>query len=184
MTATSLRDALASLEGRRLTGVVPLGPKTMAIAFDGKPRAFLWIRLEPKRASLALDERLPISPDPRGTPFGGLERPLRGLEVRSLDGAEGPEGFLTFSLSDPALAESEGTPAAETHRLSLSAEGPRISFALRIAEGDRVLWALDRKEEAAADAEGAGAEPAGPPPAVPAPLAAPAAQSAPVAPPP
>jgi hypothetical protein len=156
MTPSSLRGALASLEGRRLTGVVPLGPKTMAIAFDGKPRAFLWIRLEPKRASLALAERMPISPDPRGTPFGGLERPLRGLDVRSLDGAEGPEGFVTFSLSDPALAERGEGPAEETHRLSLSAEGPRISFSFRAAEGDRVLWALDRKEEAAADAEAAG----------------------------
>ncbi|HET7904204.1 MAG TPA: NFACT RNA binding domain-containing protein, partial [Candidatus Eisenbacteria bacterium] len=47
-------------------------------------------------------------------------------------------------------------PAEETHRLSLSAEGPRISFSFRAADGDRVLWALDRKEEAAADAEAAG----------------------------
>lgn len=155
MTASTLRDALASLVGRRLTGVVPLGPKTMAIAFDGAPRAFLWIRLEPKRASLALAERMPIPPDPRGTPFGGLERPLRGLDVRALDGAEGPEGFLALSLGDPSLADSDGPAAARTgatHRLALSAEGPRISFALRLAEGDRVLWALDRKEEAAADA--------------------------------
>lgn len=70
-----------TLHGRRLTGVVPLGPRAIALSFDGQPRAFVWIYLEPKRATLALADRMPISPDPRGTPYGGLERPMRGLHL-------------------------------------------------------------------------------------------------------
>lgn len=138
-----------TLHGRRLTGVVPLGPRAIALAFDGTPRAFIWIFLEPKRATLALADRMPISPDPRGTPFGGLERPLRGLHVVETRVEEGVGGGVLFSLAAPG---DGAEAAAETHRLSLTAEGPRIAFSLRVAAENRVLWALDRREEAAADA--------------------------------
>ncbi len=137
-----------SLEGRRLTGVVPLGPRAIALAFDGTPRAFIWIFLEAKRATLALADKMPISPDPRGTPYGGLERPLRGLHLLRAEATEGMAGEVLFSLAAPGDGAEAGV---ETHRLSLSAEGPRIAFSLRLAEENRVIWALDRKEEAAAD---------------------------------
>jgi len=138
------------LVGRTLTGVVPLGPKAMALAFDGRPRAFLWILLEQKRATIALDEWMPISPDPRGTPFGGLERPLRGLRVAAIEVRGGEDGVLDLSLVSSGPEEA-GAPAgaSETHRLTLAAEGPRIAFAFRAIDGDRVLWALDRREQPA-----------------------------------
>jgi hypothetical protein len=143
--------AFASLVGRTLTGVVPLGPKAMALAFDGTPRAFLWILLEPKRAAVTLDERMPISPDARGTPFGGLERPLRGLRVAAIDVREGSPGVVDISLISPERAEEDGPASGEpTHRLTLAAEGPRITFGFRLVDDDRVLWALDRKDPPAA----------------------------------
>jgi hypothetical protein len=163
-----------SLVGRRLTGVVPLGPRAIALAFDGTPRAFVWIFLEPKRATLALAERMPIAPDPRGTPFGGLERPLRGLHVLDVRADGGAEGGVVFSLAAPG---DGAEAAAETHRLSLTAEGPRIAFSFRIAAENRVLWALDRREEAAADA----GEAATPPTPTPRPVT-PAAPEAPAKP--
>jgi hypothetical protein len=148
MSGGPMAHDFESLHGKRLTGVVPLGPHAIALAFDGRPRAFLWIFLEPKRATLALADHLPISPDPRGTPYGGLERPMRGLHLLRAEATEGGEGRVLLSLAAP----SEGAEASEeTHRLSLSAEGPRIAFSLRLSEDNRVLWALDRKEEAAAD---------------------------------
>ena len=147
-----------ALHQRRLTGVVPLGPRAIAIAFDGKPRAFVWILLEPKRATLALADRLPIPPDPRGTPYGGLERPLRGLHLLRAEAAEGTAGRVFFSLAE---ANDDAKAIVETHRLTLSAEGPRVAFSLRLAEENKVIWALDRKEEAAADGETA---PEPPPP--------------------
>ena len=150
-----------SLHGRRLTGVVPLGPRAIALSFDGQPRAFVWILLEPKRATLALADRMPISPDPRGTPYGGLERPMRGLHLLHADASEGTAGKVLFSLAAPG----DGAEAnVETHRLTLSAEGPRIVFSLRLAEEDRVIWALDRREEE--EAVGKGAAPPPPPAAV------------------
>jgi predicted ribosome quality control (RQC) complex YloA/Tae2 family protein len=148
-----MTPALESLVGRRLTGVVPLGSRAIAFAFDGAPRAFLWVLLEPKRALVALADRMPISPDPRGTPFGGLERPLRGLRVRSVEAVTGAEGRLDFSLASPDAERQE-----ETHRLHLAAEGPRIVLWLRqVADGTegQVLFALDRKEGVGA-AAGAG----------------------------
>jgi len=161
-------SAYSQLIGRHLTGVVPLGPKAMALAFDGRPRAFLWILLEPKRASIALDERMPIPPDPRGTPFGGLERPLRGLRLAAIDVREGEDGILELALEAPAPPEEEsekGDAAVgrPTHRLALAAAGPRIAFALRVLEDDRVLWALDRKEPQPGEAAAGGTEKERPP---------------------
>jgi hypothetical protein len=168
-----------ALEGRRLTGVVPLGPRAIALGFDGRPRAFIWILLEPKRAALALADHLPIAPDPRGTPYGGLERPLRGLSVLEISATAGEGGSVVVSLGTPggdaeagagAGAEAGVPTIVESHRLTLAAEGPRIALALRLISEDRILFALDRKEEAAAAAAPA-------PVAVPAP-AAPMAPSA------
>lgn len=146
-----MTHGLDSLEGRRFTGVVPLGPRAIALAFDGTPRAFVWIFLEPKRATLALADKMPISPDPRGTPYGGLERPLRGLHVLRTEATEGPGGEVLFSLAAPGDGTEVGV---ETHRLSIAAEGPRIAFSLRLAEENRVIWALDRRDDAAAEKEG------------------------------
>jgi len=146
-------------ERRLLTGVVPLGPRAIALAFDGRPRAFIWVFLEPKRATLALADHLPIAPDPRGSPYGGLERPLRGLQVLDIRAAAGEGGSVLFSLAAPGDdAEAGATAPTETHRLTFAAEGPRIALVLRLVEEDRVLFALDRKEEAAASA--ASVEPA------------------------
>ena len=104
---------LDTLEGRRLTGVVPLGPRAIALAFDGTPRAFVWILLEAKRATLALAERMPVSPDPRGTPYGGLERPLRGLHLLSVSATEGTSGEVLFSLAAPGDGAEAGVETEE-----------------------------------------------------------------------
>jgi predicted ribosome quality control (RQC) complex YloA/Tae2 family protein len=172
-----------ALEGRLLTGVVPLGPRAIALAFDGRPRAFIWILLEPKRATLALADHLPIAPDPRGSPYGGLERPLRGLRVLDIHASAGEEGNVLLSLAAPGDDAEAGAPTPkETHRLTFAAEGPRIALVLRLVEEDRVLFALDRKEEAAASVEAAASAalaiadaPISPEPAIPAKPARPAA---------
>ncbi|MEK7314762.1 MAG: NFACT RNA binding domain-containing protein [Candidatus Eisenbacteria bacterium] len=165
---------LDTLRGRRLTGVVPLGPRAIALSFDGQPRAFVWIFLEPKRATLALADRMPISPDPRGTPYGGLERPMRGLHLLNAEASDGAAGRVLFSLAAPG---DGAEVSVETHRLALSAEGPRIVFSLRLTEEDRVLWALDRREEEEAVGKSAAPEASEgtDAPAAPASLARPAA---------
>jgi hypothetical protein len=71
----------ASLAGLRVSGVVGLSPRSLAIALGTRPRSYLWIHLERKQADYALADSLPIAADPRGSRYGGLEEGLRGLVI-------------------------------------------------------------------------------------------------------
>ena len=52
-------EALAqSLVGLRVSGVVALSPRSLAIAFGARPRRYLWIHLERKRADLTFADQI------------------------------------------------------------------------------------------------------------------------------
>ena len=139
-------SALADhLRGRRVAGVIALSPRSFALSLEPKPRRYLWIHLERKEAFTALAPDLPISPDPRGSPFGGLEAALRGRAVIGVE--EGDRGAFVLSLG-----EEEG--AEPTHALSLSTDGRRVNLTARSIPDGTVLYAFHRDET-----------PPGPPPA-------------------
>ena len=108
-------------------------------------RALLWVHLDRKEAALALAGELPIAADPRGSRFGGLETPVRGLVVT--EAAREAEGALRLTLApdpdEPAAAE-----------LVVEAAGRRVNMVLRSRPEGTVLWALHRDET----------EPSSPPP--------------------
>jgi fibronectin-binding protein A (FbpA)/ribosomal quality control pathway NFACT family protein len=137
-----MSDLAAQLEGRRVSGVIALSPRTLAVAFGERPRSYLWIHLERKIARLALADRLPSAADPRGSPFGAIEEALRGLAVvrASLD-ARG----LVLDFAE----EASGEP---THRLGALAERTRVNLIVTGGAERGVLWAFHR------DAEGGAAE--------------------------
>ena len=122
----------ASLAGLRVSGVVGLSPRSLAIALGTKPRSYLWIHLERKQADYTLATELPISPDPRGSRYGGLEEGMRGLGIVRAE--LGPDESLVLTLG----AEGGGGP---THSLALTVSGPRSNLALRALPDGPVLWA-------------------------------------------
>jgi len=132
------------LAGRRVSGVIALSPRSLAVALGEKPRTYLWIHLERKRARLALSDRLPTSPDPRGSPFGAIEDAIRGLLVRRA------------TLDWDGFAMELGSEGASTHRLLLAAERTRVNLIVSGGAEGGVLWAFHRDAE-----EGAGEAPPG-----------------------
>jgi hypothetical protein len=138
------------LRGRRVTGVVPLAPRSIALALMPPPRAYLWLHFDRKEAALAWAPTLPIAADPRGSRFGGLETPLRGLVVAEavMDGA---------SLRLELAPEPDAAPAA---RLTVEAGGRRANLVLRSLPEGTVLWALHRDEVEPASAPPPGFHPA------------------------
>ncbi|HEU4764571.1 MAG TPA: hypothetical protein VFT93_02840, partial [Candidatus Eisenbacteria bacterium] len=118
--------------------------------------------MDRKEAALSLAPDLPMTPDPRGTRFGGLEGPLRGLAIVE---AELDPGALRLGLA----TEPDAEPAAELLVGALEEEAKRANLVLRSrgkgaeAAEDTVLFALHRGERG--EAEGAGAtDAAGPAP--------------------
>jgi len=131
---SALRDQLA---GRRIAGVIALSPRSFAISLEPKPRRYLWVHLDRKEALLAIAPDLPIPPDPRGSPFGGLEAALRGRAVIGVE--EGERGAFVIRLGEEEDGEA-------THTLSLATAGTRINLEARSIADDTVLWAYHRDE--------------------------------------
>ena len=140
---STLRDQLL---GRRIAGVIALSPRSFAISLTPKPRRYLWVHLDRKEAFTAFAPDLPIPPDPRGSPFGGLETALRGRAVIGVE--EGERGAFTLGLGETEDGET-------THSLSLETAGTRINLEARSIADGTVLWAYHRDERPA------GAAPAG-----------------------
>jgi hypothetical protein len=131
-------SALAEhLQGRRIAGVIALSPRSFALSLEPKPRHYLWVHLDRKEAFTAFASDLPIPPDPRGSPFGGLETALRGHAVIGVE--EGERGAFTISLGE----EADGEP---THALLLTTDGPRVNLLARSASDGTVLYAYHRAE--------------------------------------
>ncbi len=126
----------ASLRWLRVSGVIGLSPQSLAVAFEGKPRHFLWIHLERKEVGYALARELPISPDPRGSRYRGLEEAIRGLHVVAAKEMAG--GGLALSLG-PA---EKGEP---THALAISTEGPRANLVASAVADGGILYAYHRE---------------------------------------
>jgi hypothetical protein len=139
-----MSDFTRSLAGRRISGVIALSPRSLAVAFGERPRSYLWIHLERKLARVALADRLPTAPDPRGSPFGAIEEGLRGLEVAHA------------SLDERGLTLELGASDVGTHRLLLVAERTRVNLIVSGGAEGGVLWAFHREAE-----EGAGEAPPG-----------------------
>jgi len=129
-------STIPSLQGLTIRGVIGLSPRSLAIHFDTKPRLYLWIHLERKEIAHAVAGELPIPPDPRGSRYGGLEDPLRGLTVRSAEVAPG-EGF-TLTL---------GTDAETTHTLVGTTDESHANLILRTTGEGTILWAFHRDLE-------------------------------------
>jgi NFACT N-terminal and middle domains/NFACT protein RNA binding domain len=143
---SEILSELASLTGLPVSGVIGHAPRSLVIAVGAKPRRYLWIHLERKEAVMTLAPDLPTTPDPRGSRFGGLEDPLRGLVILDVRVREG-EGLI-LSLG----RDEEGTEARiETHRLALVAERTRVNLSLTAISDGNVLWAHHREPEKARD---------------------------------
>jgi len=134
----------ASLAGLRVSGVVGLSPRSLAIALGTKPRSYLWMHLERKQADYALARELPISPDPRGSRYGGLEEGLRGLVIVKAE--VGPDVSLGLTLGP-----EDG--AGATHVLALTVSGSRSNLVLRALPEGPVLWAFHRAGEGGPEEE-------------------------------
>jgi hypothetical protein len=119
-----------------IRGVVTLSPRSLALSILAPPRTYLWIHLERKEAIYALAETLPIPADPRGSRFGALEDPIRGLAIRSMTASR-----------DGAFLLTAGAPESEaTHSLALHLDGPRANLTLRRLDDGAILWAFHREE--------------------------------------
>jgi len=129
-------SALESLRGLAIRGVIGLSPRSLAIHFDSKPRTYLWLHLERKEIAYAVAGELPIPPDPRGSRYGGLEDPLRGLTVQSVE--EAPREGFTFAL---------GADTATTHTLAGTTDESHANLILRMAGEGTILWAFHRDLE-------------------------------------
>ena len=125
------------LRGRRVAGVIALSPRSFALSLEPKPRHYLWFHLDRKEAFTAFASDLPIPPDPRGSPFGGLETAIRGRAVIGVD--DGERGALSISLGE----EGDREP---THVLSLTTDGPRVNLLARSVPDGTVLYAHHRDE--------------------------------------
>ncbi len=131
------------LRGLRVAGVIALSPRSFALSLEPKPRHYLWVHLDRKEAFTAFGPDLPIPPDPRGSPFGGLETALRGRAVIGVE--EGARGALAISLGEEANA-------APTHALLLTTDGPRVNLVARSVPDGTVLYAYHREEAPAGPA--------------------------------
>lgn len=125
-----------ALLGRVVSGVVPLAPRSFALALMPAPRAFLWVHVDRKEAAVTLARDLPIRPDPRGSRFGALESPLRGTRI-----TEAARHGSTLRLL--LAPEESGAASAE---LVIGGEGKRANVVLRQLPERTVLWALHRDE--------------------------------------
>jgi predicted ribosome quality control (RQC) complex YloA/Tae2 family protein len=123
---------------------VPLAPRSLALglARGPGPRLFLWAHFDRKEAALAVAPDLPIPPDPRGSPFGGLEGPMRGLVIAGVDLSE-------HALRLLLAAEPGAAPSSE---LTVGGGGRRANLILKSLPEGTVLWALHRDETDAAEA--------------------------------
>ena len=144
---------LEALAGREVRGAVTHSPHSLSIPFVGDPRAWFWIHLEPRDAYVAVGERMPAPPDPRGPRFEPLERAIRGTRVREAHAAA--DGSLTLRLEP-----REGSPD-EPLMLTLRAEGTHPNLLLAREGGSPVVWSFRRAGEARARGEDGGAPPAG-----------------------
>ena len=100
--------------------------------------------MDRKEAALSLAPDLPMTPDPRGTRFGGLEGPLRGLAIVE---AELDPGALRLELApDP-----DGEPAVELLVGTREEEAKRANLVLRSrgkgAEGAEETRRFRRRSE-------------------------------------
>lgn len=118
--------------------MVPLAPQSFAlgVAAEGERRQFLWIHVERKEAAVALAPDLPIPPDPRGSRFGGLETPIRGLLISD---ASVEEGAVRLRL-----AANPGAPA--TVELIVGPGVKRANVVCRSLTEGTVFYALHRDE--------------------------------------
>lgn len=137
---TSPDPDLEPLRGRRITGVVALAPRSLAIATIPAPRLYLWVHLDRKEATLALAPDLPLPPDPRGSRFGGFETPARGLVIAE----------VTWSDRGLRLALAPEVEASPTAEIAIESTGRRVNLVLRAADGT-ILWALHRDEASPAE---------------------------------
>ena len=129
-------SALFSLRGLMIRGVIGLSPRSLAIHFDSKPRLYLWLHLERKEIAYALANELPLPPDPRGSRYGGLEDPIRGLTVQSVEVSPG-QGFLL------SLGAERGT----THTIAGTTDESHANLILRTAPEGTILFAFHRDLE-------------------------------------
>lgn len=132
-----MKTLVASLLGLRVSGVIGLSPRSLAIAFGARPRRYLWIHLERKRADLAFADKLPTAVDPRGSRYGAIEEAIRDRTVLGAESLD--DGSFTLRLG------AEGSSGA-THEVHLAAGGPRTNLIVRSTEDGTVLWALHREE--------------------------------------
>ena len=128
---------IPSLVGQRVSGVIALSPRSLAIAFGARPRRYLWIHLERKRADLAFADKLPTAADPRGSRYGAIEEAVRDRTVLGAESLD--DGSFTLRLG------AEGARGA-THEVHLAAGGTRTNLIVRSTEDGTVLWALHREE--------------------------------------
>jgi predicted ribosome quality control (RQC) complex YloA/Tae2 family protein len=140
----------AGLRGLSVRGIVPLAPRSLALAV-APTRAYLWLHFDRKEAALAWEPELPIAADPRGSRFGGLETPLRGLVIVESVLKAGPAFQLDLA------PEPESAPTA---RLTVDAGGKRSNLVLRSLPDSTVLWALHRDEVEPAEKAPPGFHPA------------------------
>lgn len=138
-----MKTLIRSLLGQRVSGVIALSPRSLAIAFGARPRRYLWIHLERKRADLAFADKLPTAADPRGSRFGAIEEAVRDRTVLGAESLD--DGSFTLRLG----AEGSSGVSGATHEVHLAAGGTRTNLVVRSAEDGTVLWALHRE---AADA--------------------------------
>lgn len=133
----------------RVSGVIGLSPRSLAIAVGARPRHYLWIHLERKRADLAFADKLPTAADPRGSRYGAIEEALRGLIVGSSHAADYDRTTPVGSL---CLRFSKEPGGKATHELLITTSGARTNLIVRHTEDGNVLWALHREAESAESA--------------------------------
>lgn len=146
-----MRESASPLVGRRISGVIGLSPRSLAVGLDMKPRVYLWIHIERKEVVYALADALPIPPDPRGSRYAALEEPLRGLTIQEVHATAG--GAISLFLG-PADGH---TPS---HKLSIATDGTRANLVLETLPEGSVLWAFHRDR----DGVGTPSQVAAPPP--------------------
>ncbi|MGH7681709.1 MAG: NFACT RNA binding domain-containing protein [Candidatus Eiseniibacteriota bacterium] len=146
MSALS-RSLAGSLVGQRVTGVIALSPRSLALGLGARPRRYLWVHLERKRAELAFADKLPTIPDPRGSRYGAIEEAVRELTVLRAETTD--DGSFRVGLGQEGSSEA-------THELELSVGGARTNLIARSLTEGTILWALHRDE---GETSGAGAKP-------------------------
>jgi len=132
--------ALDPALGLAVRGVVPLGPRSLAISLQHERRLAIWILLEPRDAWCALGEGWPGPPDPRGSRFDLLERTLRGARLLAIEAVE----------STLALHFDPRPGASVAHSLLVSAAERPANLHLRDDSDGRVAWSLEPRRERAA----------------------------------